>query len=106
MPMLKTTVYLYRYQPEYLDTPVLVAAGYKSNNPEYILVDTRELTVEVQHADYYIPEKVRMLREQKDKVYVDAQQEIAVIDDKIAKLLCLEAPARQQAGSDDDGLPF
>jgi hypothetical protein len=123
---LTTTVYLYRYKPEYMDTPILVAAGYESANADYILVDKRELTVEVQDDSYYVPEQVRMLRNAKDKIYADAAQEVAEIDDKIAKLLCLEAPAEPtdeplatvwkvrspdsnlnpSADIEDDGLPF
>jgi len=89
MATMKTTIYIHRYQGINMDAPCLMVMTYKSSDPEVMLVESREIEVELRDANY-IPERVSALRTKVSNIYAEASQEAAVIEDKIQKLLCLE----------------
>lgn len=64
---------------------------------EYILVGTHDVEFEVPDDVNPVQLEVEQLRKQKDKIREDSVRAMELIDDKIAKLLCLTyVPAEEE----------
>ncbi|EJN2863942.1 hypothetical protein NPT69_002871 [Salmonella enterica subsp. enterica serovar Yaba] len=72
---------------------VVATADFTKSSPDkYVLLETREIELTVNQPEPIdiIGLQVDLLREQKAKIAADAQQKIAVVEDKIQQLLCID----------------
>lgn len=87
------TLYIH-YATSFLTNKFVVATAdfTKSSPDQYVLLETRkiELTVNQPEPIDIIGLQVDLLREQKAKIAADAQQKIAIVEDKIQQLLCID----------------
>ncbi|HYE38171.1 hypothetical protein [Methylocaldum sp.] len=93
MPNTKTlTAFVYAHKSAY-STPeeshFIMLSGYPIDDPSFILLETRDLEVNVPEESELIPKTVAALEAKKQKIRADAHVEVEKIEDRIQSLLYL-----------------
>ena len=105
-PMLDIEIegFLHRYQPSYCSNPTYLFYTFESASADCIVIQPHTIAASIPNKDY-IPERVAALRAAQSKIYVEAQEAAAEIEEHLQKLLCLEAPQVIEPKSNED-IPF
>ncbi|HDZ8012171.1 TPA: hypothetical protein RUS85_002781 [Citrobacter amalonaticus] len=66
---------------------------------QYVLLETRNISIDVNQPEPFdiIALQVDQLRDQKEKIATLAQSQIALVDDKIQQLLCIDHSPVQES---------
>jgi hypothetical protein len=87
-------LYIHFATATYSSKKIIVATCDMSRSfpDQYVLLETRTINISVNQPDPFdiIAVQVDQLRTQKTKIAEDAQQQIAVVEDKIQQLLCID----------------
>ncbi len=63
----------------------------------YVVLGEQEISIEIPDDFNPIPLKVRAIENEKRKIQLDCETKIIALNEKIQKLLCIEAPKQEES---------